>query len=77
MKTLKALLLMGVVGAFVLGPAMARAGGTNTPPVNLPAVVGEKTPSNQVPDEVRTLLRAFEAKRDAYQAAQKDLLAQL
>jgi hypothetical protein len=77
MKTLKALLLIGVVGAFVLRPAMVRADGTNTLPVTLPAVVGEKNPNNQLPDEVKTLLKAFEVKRDAYQATQKDLLAQL
>jgi hypothetical protein len=76
MKTLKALLLFGVVGAFVMGPAQVRADGTNRPPVNLPAVVGDKNP-NQLPAEIKTLLAAFETKRDAYQTAQKDLLAQL
>jgi hypothetical protein len=39
--------------------------------------VGEKNSNNQLPDDVKTLLKAFEAKRDAYQATQKDLLAQL
>jgi len=76
MKTLKALLLMGMVGAFVMGPTGVRADGTNTAPVNLPSVVGDKNP-NQLPAEVKTLLAAFEIKRDAYQTTQKDLLAQL
>lgn len=76
MKTLKALLLIAVVGAFVIGPTGVRADGTNTPPVNLPSVVGDKNP-NQLPAEIKTLLAAFEIKRDAYQATQKDLLAQL
>lgn len=76
MKTLKALLLFGVAGAFVMGPAWVRADGTNAPPVNLPAVVGDRNP-NQLPAEIKALLAAFETKRDAYQAAQKDFLAQL
>jgi hypothetical protein len=77
MKTLKALLLIGVMGAFVMEPARVRADGTNIPPLNLPAVVGDKNPSSPLPAEVQALLKAFEAKRDAYQATQKDLLAQL
>src|SRR5579859_3482552 len=76
MKTLKALLLIGVAGAFVMGPTRVRADGTNTPPANLPSVVGNKNPS-QLPAEIKTLLTAFETKRDAYQAAQKDFLAKL
>lgn len=78
MKNLKALLLIGVAGAFVFSPVRVRADGTNVPPATLPAVVGDKNSNNnQLPAEVTTLLKAFESKRDAYQATQKDLLAKL
>ncbi|HXC98094.1 MAG TPA: hypothetical protein VN048_02050 [Verrucomicrobiae bacterium] len=71
MKALKTLMAAGALGMMLMGNA-AMAQSTNTPP---PVVV----PPNpgKILDELKALVKKFEAERDAYLTEQKALLAEL
>src|SRR5579871_5868986 len=71
MKTLKTLMAAAALGVFLLGNAAMAQTNTTTPPTVVPPN------ADKILDELKGLVKKFEAERDAYLVEQKALLAAL